>query len=86
MPARTAPSTFSLTPPIGRTRPDRVISPVIASAALAGRPESAETSAAAIVTPAEGPSLGMAPAGTWMWTSASKAAAGIRSASALDFA
>ena len=29
------------------------------------RPESAETSAVDIVTPAEGPSLGTAPAGTW---------------------
>ena len=86
MPARTAPSTFSLTPPIGRTRPDSVISPVIARFAFAGRRESAETSAAAIVTPADGPSLGMAPAGTWMWTSVSKAAGGIWSASAFDLA
>ena len=30
-------------------------------------PVSAETIAVAIVTPADGPSLGMAPAGTWMW-------------------
>ena len=30
-------------------------------------PVSAETIAVAMVTPADGPSLGMAPAGTWMW-------------------
>ncbi len=33
------------------------------------RPETAEIRAVAMVMPAEGPSLGMAPAGTWMWTS-----------------
>src|SRR5881628_3416514 len=60
--ARTAPSTFSLTPPIGSTRPRNVISPVMARSWRAGRRDSAETSAVAIVTPAEGPSLGMAPA------------------------
>ncbi len=77
MPARTAPSTFSLTPPIGSTRPESVISPVIAMSWRAGRPERAETRAVAIVTPAEGPSLGMAPAGTWMWMSRSKASSGM---------
>jgi hypothetical protein len=30
IPARTAPSTFSLTPPIGSTLPDSVSSPVMA--------------------------------------------------------
>ena len=71
MPARTAPSTFSLTPPIGNTLPRSVISPVMARSWRAGRRDSADTSAVAIVTPAEGPSFGMAPAGTWMCTSVS---------------
>src|SRR5437773_2601204 len=64
MPARTAPSTFSFTPPIGRTRPRRVISPVMARSWRTERRDSADTSAVAIVTPADGPSFGMAPAGT----------------------
>ena len=63
MPARTAPSTFSLSPPIGSTRPDSVISPVIATSWRAGRPESADTIAVAIAMPADGPSFGIAPAG-----------------------
>ena len=82
IPARTAPRTFSLTPPIGSTRPESVISPVIATSRRTGRPDSAETSAVAMVTPAEGPSFGIAPAGTWMWTSRSKHSAGMPSRSA----
>ena len=70
MPTRRAASTFSLTPPMGSTFPDSVISPVIAMSPRTGRPVSSETSAVVIVTPAEGPSLGMAPEGTCMWTSA----------------
>ena len=69
MPARWAPRTFSFTPPIGSTRPRSVISPVIATSRRTGRPDIAETSAVAIATPADGPSLGIAPAGTWTWTS-----------------
>ena len=80
IPARTAPSTFSLTPPIGSTRPESVISPVIARSRRTGRPDSAETMAVAIATPAEGPSLGMAPAGTWTCRSRSKHSAGMPSA------
>ena len=53
-------------PPTGRTKPERVISPVIATSASTGIPRAADTIAVAIVTPADGPSLGMAPAGTWM--------------------
>jgi len=41
-----------------------VTSPVIAMSWRAGRRDSAETSAVAIVTPADGPSFGIAPAGT----------------------
>jgi hypothetical protein len=40
MPARTAPSTFSLTPPIGSTRPRSVISPVIATSCAPAGPTS----------------------------------------------
>ncbi len=54
---------------MGSTRPRSVISPVIATSLRTGRPDIALTSAVAIVTPAEGPSFGIAPAGTWMWTS-----------------
>ena len=63
-PARLAARTFSFTPPIGRTLPLSVISPVIAVSGRTGRPVSNETSAVAMVTPAEGPSFGIAPAGT----------------------
>ena len=69
MPARCAPSTFSFKPPIGSTRPRSVISPVIATSLRTGRPDIADTSAVAIVTPADGPSFGIAPAGTWMCAS-----------------
>ena len=69
IPARCAPRTFSFTPPIGRTRPRSVISPVMATSRSTGRPDIAEAIAVAIATPALGPSLGMAPAGTWTWTS-----------------
>ena len=62
-PTRRAASTFSLMPPTGSTRPDSVISPVIARSPRTGRPVSSDTSAVTIVTPAEGPSFGMAPDG-----------------------
>ena len=68
-PARRAASTFSLMPPTGSTRPESVISPVIASSARTRRWVISETSAVSIVTPADGPSFGMAPAGTWTWMS-----------------
>ena len=51
---------------MGNTLPRNVISPVIATSRLTGRLVSAEMSAVAMVIPAEGPSLGMAPAGTWI--------------------
>ena len=69
IPARLAPSTFSFTPPMGRTLPVRVISPVMAMSCRTGTSVRAETKALTRATPAEGPSLGMAPAGTWMWMS-----------------
>src|SRR6266550_2454186 len=64
--ARLAPSTFSLTPPIGSTTPERVISPVMARRSFTGRPLSRLTSAVTMAAPAEGPSFGTAPDGTWM--------------------
>jgi hypothetical protein len=84
MPARTAPSTFSFTPPIGSTRPRSVISPVMAMSWRTGRPDSADTTAEAMVTPADGPSFGIAPAGTWMWMSRSNISSGICSPPACE--
>ena len=65
MPWRRAASAFSRMPPTGSTRPESVISPVIATSDRTGTPRAAETIAVAIVTPADGPSFGIAPAGTW---------------------
>ena len=48
---------------MGSTRPRSVISPVIATSLRTGMPVSALTIAVAMVMPADGPSLGMAPAG-----------------------
>ncbi|MNC89246.1 hypothetical protein D3C83_51520 [compost metagenome] len=64
IPARSAASTFSLTPPIGSTRPRKLISPVIATSLRTAREVSSEDNATNIATPALGPSLGVAPAGT----------------------
>mmetsp|Transcript_4643 Transcript_4643/g.13663 ORF Transcript_4643/g.13663 Transcript_4643/m.13663 type:complete len:279 (+) Transcript_4643:496-1332(+) len=65
-PARCAATTFSLMPPTGRTSPRRVISPVIATSLRTRRPVRRDVSAVVIVTPAEGPSFGVAPSGKWM--------------------
>ena len=56
-------------PPIGSTWPVRVISPVMPTSSATGTPRTSDAIAVAIVTPADGPSFGTAPAGTWMWTS-----------------
>ena len=69
MPARWAARTFSLMPPIGSTLPRSVISPVIATSLRIGLPVSSDASAVNIVTPADGPSFGIAPAGMWTWRS-----------------
>ena len=58
MPARWAPSIFSLRPPIGFTRPRSVISPVIATFLRTGIFISALAMLVAMVMPALGPSLG----------------------------
>ncbi len=67
MPACFAARIFSFRPPMGRIRPRRVISPVIATSGRVGLFKSSETSEVNIATPALGPSFGTAPAGTWMW-------------------
>ena len=67
MPARLAASIFSLMPPTGSTLPRSVISPVMAVFLRTLRCVRAEAIEVAIVMPAEGPSFGVAPSGTWMW-------------------
>ena len=57
---------FSLIPPTGNTFPRKVISPVIASSGFTLRCVKAEAKAVSMVTPAEGPSFGVAPSGTWI--------------------
>ena len=69
MPPRAAASSFSFRPPIGSTRPRSVISPVIATSWRTGMPVIVETMAVAMATPADGPSFGVAPSGTWTWMS-----------------
>ena len=55
---------FSLSPPMGRTLPRSVISPVMAISLFTGFLVMALTMALAIAVPALGPSLGVAPSGT----------------------
>ena len=68
-PERRAASSFSFRPPMAVTRPRRVISPVMAMSLRIGMPVRTETMATVMATPAEGPSLGVAPSGTWTWMS-----------------
>ena len=63
IPARCAASTFSRTPPTGRTRPRSVTSPVIPTSRRTLRFVKADVSAVATVIPALGPSFGIAPSG-----------------------
>lgn len=67
IPSRAALIVFSLTPPIGKTLPVREISPVIPMFCLIGLFNASESKAVVIVIPALGPSLGVAPSGTWKW-------------------
>ena len=69
MPARYAARIFSLMPPTGSTLPRNVISPVIATSLRIGLPVSIDANAVNMVTPADGPSLGIAPAGMCTWMS-----------------
>ena len=52
-----------------RTSPRKLISPVIDVSLLTGRCVSSDVSARNMATPAEGPSLGIPPAGMWTWRS-----------------
>ena len=64
IPALCAASNFSFNPPIGKTCPVNVTSPVIATSLFTGLFVIAETIEVTIPIPAEGPSLGVAPSGT----------------------
>ncbi len=55
---------------MGRTWPVRVSSPVIATPFFGTWLRARESRALAMVTPALGPSLGVAPSGTCRWTKA----------------
>ncbi|OGL60935.1 MAG: hypothetical protein A3I72_04360 [Candidatus Tectomicrobia bacterium RIFCSPLOWO2_02_FULL_70_19] len=68
-PPRRAARSFSFTAPTARTRPRRVTSPLMAASWRTLRPVRALAMARAMVMPAEGPSLGTAPSGRWMWMS-----------------
>ena len=57
---------FFLKPANGQYSTAQRNSPVIATSRLTGRFVNAEIRAVATVIPADGPSLGIAPAGTWM--------------------
>ena len=69
---------------MGRTLPWSVTSPVIPTPERTGRPVSRLTSAVVMVTPADGPSFGIAPAGTWRCTRRRVDAGSTPSASACD--
>ena len=69
IPARFAAKTFSFTPPTGKTLPRKVISPVIATSEGTGLFRRSDSRDVSSVTPADGPSFGMAPAGTCTWKS-----------------
>ena len=60
---------FSLIPPTGRTSPRSVISPVIARFFFTFLRVYDEAKEVNMVIPALGPSLGVAPSGTWIWIS-----------------
>ena len=64
MPWRCAASNFSFKPPMGSTLPRSVISPVMARSPRTGMLVSALQMVVAMVMPADGPSLGIAPSGT----------------------
>ena len=63
-----AANTFSLTPPILSTFPFKDISPVIAILESIYLFKAKDINEDTNVIPAEGPSLGTAPSGAWIWT------------------
>ena len=78
MPPLFAANSFSFKPPIGKTLPLRVISPVIPTEFLTFMSVKADTILVTIATPADGPSLGVAPSGTCTWTSSFSISKGSR--------
>ena len=64
IPPLLAAKSFSLRPPIYKTSPLKVITPVIATSALTGILDKTEATAVVIAAPALGPSFGVAPSGT----------------------
>lgn len=58
MPFRKAAIVFSFKPPMGRTRPRRVTSPVMAMPRRTGQPVRADTMAVVMAMPGRGPVLG----------------------------
>ncbi len=67
---------------MGSTLPLRVTSPVIPTSERTARPVASEASAVTIVIPADGPSLGVTPAGRCRWIAWSKNAGSIPSSAA----
>ena len=65
-PARCAAISFSGSPPMGVTAPRRETSPVMAMWVSTTCPVRRDARAVVSVTPADGPSFGTAPAGTWI--------------------
>src|SRR5256885_12845667 len=66
-PALLAAIVFSLIPPTGKTFPIRDSSPVMAVFSFTGFFVDRDNKAVTIVTPAEGPSFGVAPSGMCKW-------------------
>ena len=66
---RNVPIAFSLIPPTGKTFPLSVTSPESAVLGLGGFLRYSESSDDAMEMPADGPSFGAAPDGTWTCTS-----------------
>ncbi|ANB14496.1 hypothetical protein AWJ20_2089 [Sugiyamaella lignohabitans] len=69
-PAALAAADFSLKPPIWRTLPVRVISPVMQTSGLTGLFKANEIRLVAIAIPADGPSFLTAPSGKCVWSTA----------------
>ena len=69
IPRSWAAKTLDLMPPTGSTRPRSDTSPVMAKPGRTGLPDRSDAMAVNMVTPADGPSFGVAPAGTCTWMS-----------------
>ena len=82
IPPRSAARSFSFRPPMGSTLPRSVTSPVIATSRRTGMCVSTLTIEVTMATPADGPSLGVAPSGTWTWMSSLSNSGGLMPRSA----